>query len=348
MPDRKQDKVFVTGATGFIGSHVARFFCDKDVEVICGVRPSSDLSFLKTLPVSFRFIDLLDKESIFSEIKDCNAVIHTAGLVNDWSSYQDFYNTNVLGTKNLMEACVSAGIKKVIVTGSSASYGEEDSSELKSEHSTEKPRYPYFLEQWIPNRMNHYRVTKNQAILKAVEIAKKHMLNLTVIEPVWVYGEREFSSGFFEYMKVISSGIPFFPGCKYNHFHVIYAGELAKAYFLTYETNPEGIHRMLIGNTKIDRMEKIYTLFCKELGIRKPMNLPKALVYPFGLLIEIFAELLRTKNPPLLSRARVNMMYDNITYNTAKAEHLIAFKAEVPIETGIAKTVQWYKSKHLI
>lgn len=348
MTHSKASRVFITGATGFIGSHVARYFCREGVSVTCGVRRTADLSYLKTLPVDISYIDLRDTASLARGMEGADFVIHTAGLVNDWSKYPEFYTINVTGTRNLMQACAERGIDNVIMTGSSASYGEEHSMEIKDEGSPDKPRYFYFLEKWIPNRLNYYRTTKHLASLEAIAVAREKGMNLTVIEPVWVYGEREFSSGFYEYMKVVRSGIPFFPGSRRNHFHVIYAGELARAYYAVYEKRPEGIHRMLVGNSHIDTMDSIYTCFCREMGRRKPQNLPWAVVYPLGLFLELMAELFRTKNPPLLSRCRVNMMYDNIGYSTKKAEDLIAFRADMPIEKGIAQTVKWYKENNLI
>jgi nucleoside-diphosphate-sugar epimerase len=348
MEAKDADRVFLTGTTGFIGSHVAEFFCKKGVDVLCAVRKTSDLSFLETLPAKLIMTDLLDPDSLAQAVSHASFVVHTAGLVNDWSSYHDFFGINVVGTRNLMNACVAAGVRNVIITGSSASYGEEDFAGIKSEESPDNPRYPYFLEKMVPNRLNFYRITKHMAIKEAEKIAAAHTMNLTVIEPVWVYGEREFSSGFYEYMKTISSGIPFFPGSVKNHFHVIYAGELARAYFQAYEKRPSGVNRVLIGNHRIDSMHEIYALFCKEMGIKKPLNLPRALVYPIGLVMELAAEAFHWEKPPLLSRSRVNMMYDNIAYNTAKAEKLLGFRTEMPIGDSIALTVQWYKMNKLI
>ena len=262
MQNQNSHTVFLTGATGFIGSHVAEYFCNRGVDVFCGVRPTSDISFLKTLPVKIGIIDLQDKESLVRGIDKAGFVIHTAGLVNDWSSYQKFYDTNVIGTRNLMNACVSSGKQNLIITGTNASYGEEDSPEFKNEESPDKPHYPYFLEKLMPSRLNHYRVTKHMATIEAVQIAQENHMNLTVLEPVWVYGEREFSSGFYEYMKVVSGKVPFFPGCKTNRFHVIYARDLARAYFLAYEKRPAGVNRIIIGNEHIDLMDRIYSLFC--------------------------------------------------------------------------------------
>jgi nucleoside-diphosphate-sugar epimerase len=327
---------------------VAAYFCSKGVEVHCGVRASGNLSYLNTLPVKTKVIDLLNPDTLYRAIAQTDFVIHTAAMVNDWASYREFHDVNVTGTRNVMNACAEAGIADVIVTGSCASYGEEDSKEIKSEDSPAKPRYPYFLEKLIPNRLNYYRITKHMATCEAEQIARENNMNLTVIEPVWVYGEREFSSGFYEYMKVAGSGIPYFPGSRKNKFHVIYAGDLARAYYQVFEKRPSGVNRILAGNAHIDRMEKIYACFCKEMGIKKPANLPWAMVYPIGLILEVIAELLKSKNPPLLSRSRVNMMYDNIEYSTRKAEELIAFRAELPIETGISRTVEWYRKNNLL
>ncbi len=342
------NKVFLTGATGFIGSHVAEYFSREGQQLVCGVRTDSDTSFLQTLPVEVRVADLLDRLSLVRAMDGCGFVIHTAGMVNDWSRQQAFFETNVLGTRNVMHAAFERGIDHVITTGSSASYGEEDSPIVKSEASPDKPRYPYFLERIIPNRLNFYRTTKHRSTLEAMEFARQHNMNLTVVEPVWVYGEREFSSGFYEYMKVVGGGIPFFPGSSKNHFHVIYAGDLARAYFLVFKKRIQGVHRMLVGNTRVDRMSTIYDLFCKELGVRKPSNLPRAAVYPVGLIMELAAELVGSRKPPLLSRSRVNMMYDNISYSTQNAEELTGFRAEMPLREGIARTVKWYRDNQLI
>lgn len=348
MQSKIDHTIFLTGATGFIGSHVAECFLQNGENLVCSARTGSNTSFLETLPVTLLEVDLEDEEVVSRSLGSTDFVIHTAGLVNDWSSYNDFYNANVVCTRNIMQACVKNGIRDVIITGTNASYGEENAKEVKSESSPASPNYPYFLNSILPSRINHYRVTKHLATMEAIATAREHSINLTVLEPVWVYGEREFSSGFYEYMKTIKEGIPFFPGSRKNYFHAVYAGDLARAYYQAYLKRLEGIHRILIGNDPIHTMQEIYGVFCREMGIKKPTNLPKALVYPVGLMMEIFAELFKSKNPPLLSRSRVNMFYDNIQYNIEKAKSLLAFQQTYSLEEGIARTVNWYKNNNLI
>ena len=88
--------------------------------------------------------------------------------------------------------------------------------------------------------MNYYRDSKAIATKKAIEFAKENDLNLTILEPVWVYGEREFHTGFYEYLKDVKNGLPVVPGCKKNKFHVVYAGDVADAFYLVYQKNDQG------------------------------------------------------------------------------------------------------------
>lgn len=348
MKTNGKHTILLTGASGFIGSHVAQYFTDMGMDLICAVREKSDTTFLQKLPLKIIVLDLGDEDLLLKSMPNVDCVIHTAGLVNDWSTYDQFYHANVVCTRNILLTCARKKIDQLIITGTNASYGEENNLTIKDEQSPAKPEYPYFLNNILPNRLNYYRLTKHMATLEAMQIADDNNLNLTVLEPVWVYGEREFSSGFYEYMKTVKSGIPFFPGRKKNHFHVIYAGDLAKAYYNAYEADLKGVHRFLIGNSAVDKMHDILKLFCWEMGIKKPKNLPKLLIYPFGLLMEFWAEFWRKPYPPLLSRSRVNLYFDNINYNVEKARKLLFFESSTSIEEGISNTVNWYKKHKLL
>ncbi len=227
-----QLRILVTGASGFIGGHVIRYLAGRGLAVTCLARVSSDIRFISDLPVRIIHGDITDLASLHQAFKGHDIVVHTAARVDDWGRYHDFYETNVRGTLNVLHAALANSIRRVILTGSVASYGEEDSSGLKDESSPYKSHYPYFLDKLIPSGMNHYRDTKALGTKLAEESAGYNGMDVIVLEPVWVYGENEFSSGFFEYLKTLKSGIPLVPGSRNNTFHVVYAGDLAGAYFL--------------------------------------------------------------------------------------------------------------------
>jgi nucleoside-diphosphate-sugar epimerase len=345
---KKMSKVLITGATSFIGSHVAEAFCAKGLSVGCLVRPDSDLENIKGLPVQLVYGDITDEKSLVEAFQGYDWVIHMAALAKDWGGYQKFYRVNVEGTLNVLRACLKNDIKNVIITSSISVYGEENSRQIKSEDSPHQAHYHYFLDKIFPCQMNYYRDTKALAKEEAMAFAKEQGLNLTIIEPVWVYGEREFNTGFFDYLKTAKSRMPILPGSKANKFHVIYVKDLARAYYFAFQHRLSGINSLIIGNKETEKMDRIYALFCEKAKIKKPLIAPKFIFYPIGFLMELIYTVFRVKKAPLLTRGRVNMFYDNIQYSTKKAEKIIDFTSEYSLEAGIERTVKWYQERKLI
>ena len=338
-------KIFLTGATGLVGSHIADYFSAKGEQLICLVRKNSDLSFLKTLNLEIIEGDIFDIELLIEKTKDIDCVIHTAGKVSDWGQKDDFYKTNVDGTLNVLKACNKNNIRNIIITGSISSYGEENSEIIKDENSPYKSHYNYFLDSIFPCGMNFYRDSKAEMTRQAIEFAEKNKLNLTIIEPAWIFGEREKYSGFYEYLKSVK-GMTFMPGSKKNHFPVIYAKDLAKAYYKAFQKSLQGVNRIIVGNHEVLKMDNVYELFCKSSGLKKPSNISKYIIYPIAFVLELIATIFKTKNPPLLTRGRVNMFYDNIQYSTKKSQNLLNLNDLTPLEEAIQNTCNWYKENN--
>jgi len=341
-------KILVTGATGFIGGHVTRFLVNQGLEVSCLVRENSKAGFIRNLQVSLIKGDIEDIESLRSAFRRQDAIIHTAGKVGDWGSYDSFYEANVKGSLNVLQAAADNAVSRVIMTGSVSSYGEEDYPDLKDESSPFNSHYSYFMDKCFPSGMNHYRDTKALMTREAIDFAEKNRMNLIILEPVWVYGENEFNTGFYEYVKAVKSGTGFMPGSRKNTFHVIYAGDLARTYYQALINGPEGIHRIIAGNPSTENMLRIYQVFCNEAGLKMPALVPKCLIYPVGFLLEMIYTVFKAKKPPLLTRARVNMFYDSIGYDTSKATKLLHLNKMVSLEEGIKRTVQWYRDTHYL
>jgi nucleoside-diphosphate-sugar epimerase len=342
------DRVLITGANGFIGSHITRAFIAHGVTVGCLVRKSSDLANLEGLDVELRYADIRDPAGLADAVKGYDVLIHDAALVGDWGAYRDFYQTNVRGTLNVLEACRQNGIKQVLMAGTCSVYGEEDSRTVKDEESPLNPHYRYFLGTRVPCKLNWYRDTKTVATILAAEHARRFEMDLTILDPVWVYGEREVHTGFYEYLSAVRDGMIVMPGRHGNKFHVIYAGDLAEAYYLAFAKRIPGVQRFIVGNARAERMSRIYRLFCREAGLKPPVNLPKLVFYPAGFLMEMLASALGAAAPPLLTRGRVNLFYDSIQYSAEKARRVLGFVNEHSLEEGIAKTVSWYRERGMI
>lgn len=342
------DKILLTGASGFIGSHIAEYFLSKNIKLDCLVRESSNTDFLNTLNLKILYGNISNLKSLTEIFKNYNCVIHTAGYVSDWGNFDKFFSSNVIGTLNVLKACKKNNIENIIITGTNSVYGEENNLTVKDENSPFNSHYNYFLDNYFHSSMNYYRDSKAAAVKYALKYAEKNDMNLTVIEPVWVFGEREFNAGFYEYLKTVNSGIPFLPGSKKNLFHIIYARDLSKCYYLAYKKKLNGIHRFIAGNDKPVNLDYLYSLFCNSLKKNKPMNLKKFIVYPVGFFLEMIYNCLNINKPPILTRARVNMFYDNIIYSTKKIKEILGFQPDYCLEDAVEKTVTWYKKNNFL
>ena len=341
------EKIFVTGGTGFIGSHLVKKLAKDGNSIVVLVRKKSSTrfidSYIKKYNVEVKIGDITNLEETTNAMKDCNIVFHNAALATDWGKKEDFHKINVEGTENVLKSAKTNRIKFFILTSSTAVLGEEDSLKKKKEDAPYKPNYPYFLSNIWESNMNDYRHTKMLSEKKAIEFCKENNIPLTVIRPVWVYGPREFHAGPYYFCKSVSEGTRFLPGCKTNKFHTIYVKDLVEVMVKILEKKLKGINIFNVGSESVPTMDEFWRLFCSNLNKKTPIYLPKWVVYPIGLGMEVFCKLLKIKNSPLLTRARVVMGYCNNIYDTSKLRKEIGPYKETSLKEGVKTTIRWWK-----
>ena len=335
-------KIFVTGGTGFIGSHLIRELVKQNYRVKALIRKNSNLQFISGYNIDKVVGDLRNLKIIVNAMQDCDTVIHTAAMARDWGREKDFYDINVKGTKNILKAIKKNNIKALIHLSTNAVLGEEDCMKPKDENAPYNCKYPYFLSNFWESDMNHYRCSKMVAEKETISFCRKNGINLAVLRPVWVYGPREFHSGPYYFCEYILGGIRLLQGKRTNKFHVIYVKDLVRIIKKVFEKQPEGINIYNIGSDYVPTMDEFWRLFCKYLNVKPPIYLPKFLTYSIGLAMEASFKIFRSKESPDLTRARVAMGYDNNIYDVSKIHREFEFK-ETPLDKGIKTTVRWWR-----
>lgn len=343
----KQKKLFLTGATGFIGGNLLERFVKEDYDVVALVRPTSNLKFIRQYlnnrRIEIREGDVRDKKGLGVLINGCDSLVHCASFVGDWGRKKDYYETNVQGTKNILEAGKEQGINSTILVSSIAVLGEENCLRAKKENDNYNPTFPYFLRSIFESDMNHYRNTKALAEKEAIDFSLKNRSNLTIVRPVWTYGPREFNAGPYIFCKSILSGNRLFPGLKTNKFHTIYVEDLSEIIFRLTKKSKEGINIFNIGSQNVLTLDKFWRTFCDVLKEKPPIYLPRSLVYPIGLGMEALYKTFKSKEAPLLTRARVEMGYCNNIYDVSKIRKEIGPIEDTPLKIGVEKTIKWWR-----
>ena len=114
-------RAFVTGGTGFVGGALVRKLLEAGHQVRALVRPGTDTRQLRDLPVEQVQGDLQDPKSLERGIEGCQLLFHVAALYSFWGySWDDFYQVNVEGTRNVLEVALGAGLERVVYTSSIA------------------------------------------------------------------------------------------------------------------------------------------------------------------------------------------------------------------------------------
>jgi len=316
-------KILLTGGSGFIGSH----FREKlnNVEL---VNLDIKVPSINDNP-KHQFIqgDIRDVNDVDKAIQDCDVIIHLAAIWDDFSVDDSFYfDTNVNGTKVLIEKAKEKGIKKFINYSSVSIYGEYAFACV--EHET-----PY-----IP--VNAYGKSKLEAE-QLFEEWIKHDLDVSVIHlrPSVVFGENNYGN-IYRLINQISSGL-YFNINKGNALKSIsYVENLVEATIFLMEKINIGIEAYNYADEPHINAIEISNVIANELSRKKPVTVPYWLAYtmalPFDLLIAV-----SKKNLPI-STMRIKK-YCTQTLNSNEKLKATGFKPKVDSKEGLRRMVEWYK-----
>jgi len=274
-------------------------------------------------------------------VRNQDLVIHVAAKVGDWGDYACFHKVNVEGSLALIDAISTE--TRMIHISSTAVLGEEDFPEPKPVDAPFRPRLDYPFESMLPSGMNHYRISKAIAEKLVVRRARIKGTSLTVLRPVWIYGPREFGAGPYEYCKALADGVPAVLGASPKLFQVIFVQDLARVILRVAEAQKPGIKLYNVGNPDIPSIRKYWGTWCRETGFRGPLYVPQAFLSPLGFAIEAVWTMLGVKTPPLLTRARISMYYNNNIYDVRGIIEDYNLGEFTPLVHGIRKTVRWWK-----
>src|ERR1700729_2905147 len=174
-------KAFVTGATGFLGSHVARALADQGAELRLLVRPTSNLKNLAGLNDETAVGDLRDSSSLEKAMSGCDTVFHVAADYRLWvRDPAEMYRSNVDGTKAILDAARKHGVRRVVHTSSVATVGFTGNGHPADEDS------PVSLADMI----GHYKRSKFMAEQVALEAGRGGM-HVVIVNPTTPVGEQD-------------------------------------------------------------------------------------------------------------------------------------------------------------
>jgi 2-alkyl-3-oxoalkanoate reductase len=322
-------KVLVTGASGFLGSHVAEQLVAAGHQVVALVRRSSNVKFLSGLKgVELAYGAIEDLASVRAAMKGIDGVVHAAGLVKARGE-EEFFAINVGGTKNLLDAAEAEGaVKRFVFVSSLAAVGPSDDG---------KP----VLGQCEPRPVTHYGRSKLEA--ERLVVAAKDQLSVVVLRPPMIYGPRD-NESFAFFQSVSRKFLPYLGDGK-NTLSVIYASDAASACLRALESED-----VVSGSTYFIDDGKVYVWKDMLAEIERAIgadawvrfSVPISILKGAALASESLGRL--TGKAVMLTRDKVNeLSAPHWVCDSGDTRRDLGWEPKVQWPEGTRKAVAWYR-----
>jgi len=321
-------KSLVTGASGFIGGHLVHALVASGDQVRILVRPSSDLRHVASLDVDRCVGDLTDPQSLRTAVAGMDRVFHCAAVVSDWGDQTVFRAVNVTGTRFLLDAAFSVGVKKFVHISTTDVYGYP--GHMVTEDA------PYRYRGWP------YGATKIDAEKLAWEYAGRG-LPLTVIRPATVYGPRAVIVT--EIVKLLKQGEMVFVGRKDIDAGLCHVDNLIAALLLV--GRPEtGLGRAY---NLVDGLNVTWEEFTNRLAAILDLaparrRIPRRLAYLAGWTLESWGRVLKRSSRPLLTRMSVELLGTHQNFSNDRARRDLGWEPVVGFDEAMKRMQPWIQS----
>jgi dihydroflavonol-4-reductase len=310
----KEMRALVTGATGFIGSHVAEALVARGYEVTCLVRRTSDLRWLSNVAVRLVYGSVEDKESLLPAVEDQEYVFHCAGLTKAKRA-RDYFRVNTGGTENLLRACEERqiGLNRFVLVSSQAAVGPSGSRTPLVEDDPCRPITPY----------GRSKYEAEQLVRQAGE-----RIGYCIVRPSAVYGPRDRDILFF--FQMIQRGVILAIGGREHYLNLVYVDDLVRGILAAAEAPGAAGEAYFVTYARPYQWEEAARIVARALG------------YAVALLAE-GAGLLKRK-AALLNRDKMrDIMQSYWLCSPEKIETQLGFRATVGLEEGAPITAHWYR-----
>ena len=322
-------KALVTGATGFIGAAVVRALIKTGVDVRVLARRDSDFMNLQQFKIDGVYGDLRDKESLRKALAGCSHLYHVAAHYALWAKDPSiFYDVNVTGTKNLMEAAREVGTERIVYCSTIGAIGLPPDGGLGTEDT------PVSLSQMA----GHYKRSKYLAEQEVLTLAKEGLPVVTV-NPSAPVGEGDVKPTptgqvIVEFMK---GRMPAYIETGMN---LIDVDDVAAGHLLAMQKGRIG-ERYILGNKNL-MLREVFEILSTLTGIKAPtIKLPRLAILPLAYLNQWLANL--TGRPPRIPLEGVKMAKYTMHYDCSKAVRELGLP-QTPPEVALDKAVKWFRT----
>lgn len=322
-------KIFITGATGYIGNALALKLANSNNIIHALVRNPGKSRNLDHPNIKLFKGDVNDIDSIKVAMDGCEQVFHLAAFARLWARPSDvFYKVNVEGTKNILDTAIGKRVSKLVYTSSTAIFGNS----IKDPLSENDPRTIGFS--------NDYDLSKCMAEKLILDYASRGLYAL-IVNPSRVYGpgSETYSNPFTRLLRALIKGKPvFFPKCPDVVANYSYVHDVVDGHILAMKYGKAG-QRYILGGQNIS-YRQLFRIVKDAIPGGRAIPIPKVVLKAAGVLQLLTFYL--TKRQPAFTPSAINRYYSSTAFSCRKAIEELNYKI-TPFEKGMMDTIQQLK-----
>jgi nucleoside-diphosphate-sugar epimerase len=335
-------RCLVTGATGFIGSHVVRRLVSEGRAVRCLARPTSDTSKLAGLDLEFVRGDLTDAAAVAGAAAGCDVVVHCGALVSDWAAVEEIRRINVGGTRNVLDAALAASARRVVHLSTTDVYG------YPGGRNVDERQQPARFANW-------YAQSKREAEVEVRRLEGQVGPEVVILRPATVYGPGskevvgEMAKAIRRRQMLMIDGGRAIAGLVYIE-NVVDAVMLALGDKASAEKAASEVFNVT------DGLDVTWKRFLADiaagLGCAAPRwSLPHKVAGAVATTLEhgyrAVHSLTGLTSPALLSRQAVNVLGCDQDFSNLRIREALGWEPRVTYEAGLQDTVAWLRDEYL-
>lgn len=327
-------KVLVTGGTGFLGMHLVTRLLSLGHDVYALGRNDKMGKKLEEQGIHFIKASLTDAAGILAACQGMDYIFHCAAFSSPWGKYEDFYQSNVVGTRHILDACEKNGVKRLIHVSTPSLYFRFD------DRMNVKEKAP------LPEKaVNHYAHTKRLAE-DEIDKAFQRGLPVITIRPRALFGEGDTTIIPRLVKANEKKGVPLFRSGRILT-DITYVGNVVDALLLCMTTGEENLGKKynITNGEHVYLLDLLNRLF-QELDVEfRKIKIPFPLAFSIAGLMEWFHEKFLPEQEPILTRYSLSVIGKNQTLDISRARKELGYSPSVSIEEGIKRYAAWYREQ---
>jgi oxidoreductase len=324
----------VTGASGFLGSHLVEALVERGESVRALVRRTSNTEHLENLGVEMVLGDLADLTSLKSAVRGVDRLYHCAALVSDWGTWGAFRSFNVNGVANILEAAREAAVGKIIHISTTDVYGYPNRPADETAAHT-KRGWPY-------------GDTKIDGEALAWDFSRRYNLPITVIRPDSIYGPRS-NSFVLEIVQLLRQGSMINIGRGNRPAGLAYVGNVVDLILLAADSEKSVGQAYNAADGSAVTWRQYVGRLAEIVGVPGPrITIPYRPAYAIGWTMEKLYGLLGIRSRPLLTRMAVEIFGTDLGFPITKARRELGYQPRVGFDEGMRSVETWLRTTGIL